>query len=44
MEVAFTAYAWLNLILVGLFFGIGFALANALLALVGSLIANARTK
>jgi hypothetical protein len=43
MEVAFTTYAWLNLMLVGFFFGIGFALANAFLAWIGGLIASART-
>ena len=42
-----TALTWsLALVLIadGLLFGIDFALANAILALIGSLIASARTK
>lgn len=43
MDIAFTAYLWLNVILFGFFFGIGFVLAQAIYNAIVGVLASRRT-
>lgn len=44
MEMAFTAYLWLNWILVGFFFGIGWIVAQAVYAAILWVLGQRRTQ
>jgi len=40
MDVALTAYTWLNIVLVGFLFGLGFQLAAAIYAAITAMMAG----
>jgi hypothetical protein len=44
MEVAFTIYHWLNVILVGFFFGIGWIIAQAIYLAILAVLNRGRTQ